>query len=390
MPTSYSWARSAAAIALACSLATCKDTTEPEGKPLQISFSGAGSGLVALDPAPNTGGASCATPTTTSCTVFYTDMEQEVTLTATASAGSGFAGWSGDCNGTGTCVVTMNNSHNVTANFVVGNVLTLTITGGGGGQVNLSPAGEPGGTCQSPATLSCTALYTTSNQVVTITATSQGNNVFSGWGGDCTGMGACSVTMSQARAVTATFSAGHTLGISIFGNGSVTLSPPTEAGGGHDCGNPTVVSCTAFYSSSSQQVVLTAAAPPNFTFERWTGSCAPGGGAGQCIVTMNQNTGASATFNPSAGGFSVTITITGNGSVSMSPSGNAVAGANCSNPTTTQCTAIYTTNGQQVTLTAAPSGSGNFLGWSGNSCSGSSQCVLTMTGPHNATARFSP
>jgi uncharacterized repeat protein (TIGR01451 family) len=40
-----------------------------------------------------------------------------VTLTAAASSGSKFAGWSGDCSGTGACALTMSADHNVTATF---------------------------------------------------------------------------------------------------------------------------------------------------------------------------------------------------------------------------------------------------------------------------------
>ena len=42
-----------------------------------------------------------------------------LTLSATPDAGSIFTGWSGDCAGTGTCVVTMSASRNVTATFTV-------------------------------------------------------------------------------------------------------------------------------------------------------------------------------------------------------------------------------------------------------------------------------
>ena len=43
--------------------------------------------------------------------------EPLVTLTATPNAGSTFAGWSGACSGTGTCVVTMNAAQTVTADL---------------------------------------------------------------------------------------------------------------------------------------------------------------------------------------------------------------------------------------------------------------------------------
>jgi uncharacterized repeat protein (TIGR02543 family) len=40
-----------------------------------------------------------------------------ITLTATASAGYTFAGWSGDCSGTGTCMLSMTDDHTVSAKF---------------------------------------------------------------------------------------------------------------------------------------------------------------------------------------------------------------------------------------------------------------------------------
>jgi len=40
-----------------------------------------------------------------------------VTLTATRSGRSRFAGWSGDCSGTGACVLSMTANHSVTARF---------------------------------------------------------------------------------------------------------------------------------------------------------------------------------------------------------------------------------------------------------------------------------
>jgi PKD repeat protein len=42
-----------------------------------------------------------------------------VTLTATPGSSSSFSGWSGDCSGTGDCVLTMDAGRNVTANFSI-------------------------------------------------------------------------------------------------------------------------------------------------------------------------------------------------------------------------------------------------------------------------------
>ena len=52
----------------------------------------------------------------TDCTESYT-AGTSVTLTASPASGWSFAGWSGDCSGTGNCNLTMNSDKNVTATF---------------------------------------------------------------------------------------------------------------------------------------------------------------------------------------------------------------------------------------------------------------------------------
>ena len=68
----------------------------------------------------NTGGINCGT----SCWADYTSGTS-VSLTATPASGSNFTGWSGDCSGTGSCVVTMDAAKNVTATF---NPVPFTVT----------------------------------------------------------------------------------------------------------------------------------------------------------------------------------------------------------------------------------------------------------------------
>ncbi len=85
------------------------------------------------------------------------------------------------------------------------NQLQVTRAGSGAGSVGSSPAGI---TCGA----TCSAGFTPGAQVV-LTAAAHGSSTFTGWsGGGCSGVGTCSVTMSQAQAVTATFvpSAGPT------------------------------------------------------------------------------------------------------------------------------------------------------------------------------------
>ena len=75
---------------------------------ITVARAGTGFGTVTSSPA----GISCGT----SCSGSFAGGTQ-VTLTATPAAGSTFAGWSGDCSGAGTCLLTMNAARSVTASF---------------------------------------------------------------------------------------------------------------------------------------------------------------------------------------------------------------------------------------------------------------------------------
>ncbi len=75
---------------------------------LDAAKAGTGSGTVVSDPAGIDCGSTCSAD-------FLQDAE--VSLTATPAGGSLFAGWSGDCSGTGTCIVTMDEAASVTATF---------------------------------------------------------------------------------------------------------------------------------------------------------------------------------------------------------------------------------------------------------------------------------
>lgn len=69
---------------------------------------------------------------------------------------------------------------------------------------------------------------------------------------------------------------------------------------------------------------------------------------------------------------------TGAGTVSSSPPGISCPG---------DCAEAYT-YGTIVTLTATPTGSSTFAGWSGD-CGGTGSCQVTMSAPHTVTATFS-
>ena len=121
-----------------------------------------------------------------------------VTLTPAPAAGSTFTGWGGVCSGTGTCTVTMSAARAVTANFArITKVLSVSKSGTGAGTVTSSPSGiSCGSTCSRAFNL---------DTVVMLTAKPASGSVFTGWSGACSGSTSCSVTMSEARAVGASF-----------------------------------------------------------------------------------------------------------------------------------------------------------------------------------------
>jgi hypothetical protein len=69
----------------------------------------------------------------------------------------------------------------------------------------------------------------------------------------------------------------------------------------------------------------------------------------------------------------------GNGAITSSP-----AGINCGD----DCSETYD-QGTVITLTASPWSGSSFTGWSGEGCSGTGQCVVTMNAAKTVTATFS-
>ncbi len=157
--------------------------------------------------------------------------------------------------------------------------LTVTRSGAGTGTVTSSPSGVSCGS-------TCSASFA-SGTVVTLTAAPASGSTFTGWSGACTGTASCTVTMSAARSVTATFgttSTGATLTVVKAGTGSGTVS-----GSGINCGG----TCSASYTAGTT-VSLTAAAASGSTFAGWSSTCS---GFASGVVTMNASCSVTATFN---------------------------------------------------------------------------------------------
>jgi len=137
---------------------------------LTVTKAGIGSGTVTSAPT----GINCGSD----CTENYASGTS-VTLTAAPASGSTFAGWSGECSGSGF-------------------TLTVTKAGTGSGTVTSAPTGINCGS-------DCVENYAPGASV-TLTASPATGSTFTGWSGNCSGSNTtCTVTMSAAKTVTATF-----------------------------------------------------------------------------------------------------------------------------------------------------------------------------------------
>jgi hypothetical protein len=260
--------------------------------------------------------------------------------------------------------VTVTAATTVTATFNI-NLYTLTVTktGSGTGTVTSSPAG-----------ISCGADCTESlphGTSITLSASAGSGSNFTGWsGGGCSGVGTCAVTMTGATTVNANFNVNiYTVTISRSGSGTVTSSPA-----GINCG----ATCTGSFAHGTS-VSLTATSGTGHTWGGWGGSGPSVGcnGPPSCTFTIAGSQSISATFVPNSYALSVSKTGTGTGTITSSP-----AGISCG----TDCSETLT-HGTVVTLTATPTGSSTFTGWSG-ACTGTGSCVVTMTAATSVSAGF--
>jgi hypothetical protein len=200
------------------------------------------------------------------------------TLTATPANGSRFAGWSSDCAGSGSCVVTMSTDKGVGADFIQQYALSVAKTGGGSGTVSGNGI-NCGATC---------AAILDSGTAVSLAAAAASGSVFTGWSGDCSGTGTCNTTMSVAHSVSASFvpaTTQVTLTVTHTGSGVVTSAPK-----GINCGKQ----CSHAFAVGSS-VTLTAKPAKKHLFLGWSGACS--GTALTCTVTMLGNKSVAATFN---------------------------------------------------------------------------------------------
>jgi uncharacterized repeat protein (TIGR01451 family) len=185
----------------------------------------------------------------------------------------------------------------------------------------------------------------TFGNTATFTSTNGGNGSASA----TTGSSCSSVTVTRAGT----------------GSGTVTSAPA-----GISCG----VACAATFGDGTP-ITLTATAATGSTFTGWSGAgCA---GAGLCTFVLNGAKAITATFTLQTRHLTVGKKGNGRGTVTSSP-----VGIGCG----VTCNASFS-YGTAVTLTAKPTATSVFSGWSG-ACIGKAPCPLSMTVDRAATATF--
>ncbi|HEC85628.1 MAG TPA: hypothetical protein ENI48_10375 [Thioploca sp.] len=330
---------------------------------LNLTYGGSGSGTVTS----NVQGINCGA----NCTKY--PKNAEITLTAIPEINSTFLNWGVDCTGVGNPItLTLDKAKSCTANF---NVLpsydvTVTKTGDGSGKIERNPGGDNCGK-------DCQRHYQGTN--VTLTATAYTGSKFTGWGGDCTGIGSpLTVSINEARTCTANFTETPTYGLTVEFAGGGHGSVNNKLAASSDQGTQCTVNCTTIYYES-ERVALTATPEADSSFVGWSGDCA--GTGTSTTVTMNSVKTCTASFEllPPA---TLTVTKTGDGTGTVKA--DLPAQINCGE----SCSEEYAAN-TVVVLTAVADDDSTFTGWSGNCSSTESTITITMDVSKTCTASFS-
>jgi hypothetical protein len=324
---------------------------------VNVEKTGNGSGHVGSDP----GGIDCGDV----CSFSFVSTDdpknyRPVSLSAQADPGSAFDGFGGACSGDSCTIDPLErlHSYDVSASFsrVRPSRFPLTVNVSGQGRVLSSPAGID---CDA----SCSTSFPT-DSVVTLTATATPGWSFSGWGGACSGLGTCSVTMSDPRTVTASFAPPETayaLAVAVAG-GSVVSDIK-----GINCGDE----CVASYGAGVS-VTLTPASTP----VTWGGACT---GAGACVVEMSRARAVTATFGSERlSRVPLAVSVTGKGVVASAPEG-IDCGTTCG---------VLVAVGSPIVLHATPAEGWIFAGWQG-ACRGVvPSCTVAAKAAAAVTAAF--
>ncbi len=245
-----------------------------------------GEGTVASNPA----GLICSGAAPKTCEAEFEEGSL-VTLTASAAPGYVFRSWKGcddplnaetGLNGR-QCTVRMTGDKTVGVKFTKTYELSAS-KAGGLGKVTTSPGGI---VCLANCS-SSTAAYK-EGASVTVTQAPSKHFTFSGWSGDCTGTGACTVTMSADKEVEALFTEDAQFSLSIDKQGGGQASIKSKAVG-ILCGYTCYAAAADFYSGEA--VAISWKLNKGTTSIEWTtgsGTCTGKSTSleGSCTVTMS-------------------------------------------------------------------------------------------------------
>jgi uncharacterized repeat protein (TIGR02543 family) len=261
--------------------------------------------------------------------------------------------------------------------------LTVTKAGDGEGTVRSDPEGiDCGETCQ--------ARFT-QDALVTLIPLAASNSEFVGWQGcDVPPEGTtCTVTMDEAKSVTAEFKRREVVGgpfnLRILrqgsGRGTVTSIPE-----GISCTQPGDPGCDASFGGGTE-VTLQAQPEEGFVFGGWSGAGCGGSGIQDCTVFMDDNKEVTAIFNVEQNVLSVDVQPPSTGRVfNVNDLGSANPPVEC----TTDCSYGYS-NDLTISLRAEPLDGSQyqFLSW-GGACAGttSQTCNVMVDGDKSVTANF--
>jgi uncharacterized repeat protein (TIGR02543 family) len=293
----------------------------------------------------------------------------EITLTANPNKDNGylFSGWSGgNCSGIEPCTVTMDQEQNVRATFVIGQrLLTVQVKDGVGGIVSSNPAGidNCSDSCEKPYKL---------DTKITLTAAVDEGYTFGKWEGDCLVTGnKCTVTMDQAKNVTATFIAIPPKTLTVIGKGCTVSAP------GIFCGTD----CQELYPLGTDVILNAEPNDSHHEFLSWEGvnNCS----GNSCIVSMEQSKTVTATCTLK----NYELTVKNNNSMDNIGMGTITDGNNLDCGINT-CPENYYPAKQEVCLTAQPDANSVFINWNGINCSGPNNCCFKMEQDRTITANW--
>ncbi len=232
----------------------------------------------------NTGGNVTSIPAGIDCGLDCREVYPvgtEVALTATPEEDYFFVGWSGDCSGTGDCIVSTDINRNVTATFAPTH-----------SDIYMSIYNIQGIVTSTPSGINCPPDCRMSfpyGSEVTLEVTPDSGYTFR-WGGECSdaGIGDCVLTMDEDKGLSVRYSEIPELNVTSYGNGSVASIPV-----GIDCG----ADCSELYTEVTE-VTLTATPDAGWEFTGWAGACI---GTEPCIITVNKDEAVTATFELNQG-----------------------------------------------------------------------------------------